>query len=338
MARAHQVSALVLGTTLAVGLGVAALAAGTGTVDPPPRIAFVARGDVAADALAVGPVAGRLGAPVFTTATTELVEAARQGLVAHDPELVIVAGGTVAITEDVRTQIAQALGLPLGDVRRVDGLDRYDTARQVAALIEEFNPAFLPVDATAADADLLDGLDSTAFLRTTDDVDADLLDGRDSTFFASLSTVGVVPVAQGAPVFLTLPTADYTAVATTSTLDLPDLCPGDAEATWLVETRSALKYNLAPAATGTQEVGQRHALVQGGTQWFSGYANMPVLDIAAETTLTGVGMFVGFAPGTYTMQVQAVGLSAAEAGDDVRTTGIGGQTVAAIGHFTGCAP
>lgn len=152
---------------------VAGWAAGTGTVDPPPRIAFVARSDVAADALAVGPIAGRLGAPLFTTRATELVAEAQAGLGAYGPELVIIAGGVGAISLDVERTIETALNLPDDKVVRAAGDNRHATAAAIAALINEYDPAFLPVDATALealDAGTLDGMGPDAFVSSDGEI------------------------------------------------------------------------------------------------------------------------------------------------------------------------
>jgi hypothetical protein len=164
--RTFIATALVLVLT-ALGI-TAAIAAGTGTVTPPPRTAFVARGDDPADALAIGPIAGRAGAPVFTTVPDVLVPEAQAALVAYAPDLVIIAGGTAAISNGVEAAIEAATGLPAGDVIRAAGANRFDTAAKAADLIAAYNPAFLPVEATATDSDLLDGLDSTAFVTTSD--------------------------------------------------------------------------------------------------------------------------------------------------------------------------
>jgi hypothetical protein len=153
--------AVLLAAALVLGAVGAAAAIVGGTVDPPPRMAFVARADNAADALGVGPIAGRFGAPLFTTWRDELVEDARVGLAAHDPELVIIAGGQAAIGPAVEQAIRDLL--PAATVRRVAGVDRNQTTRLVAELINDYDPAFLPVDATSANADLLDGKDASAF-------------------------------------------------------------------------------------------------------------------------------------------------------------------------------
>lgn len=156
-ARATLVASLtILG--LAVGL-VVADAAGTGTVTPPPRIALVAHGVNPADALAAGPIAAQIGAPIFTTSPNALSAGAANGLSAYGPEVVIVVGGAGALPDSILDQVRTATGLTGDDVRRVFGTDRYETARQLSTMLsdEGFTTAFLPVDATAVDSTHLGG-------------------------------------------------------------------------------------------------------------------------------------------------------------------------------------
>lgn len=168
---------------LATGVVAGLAAGGNGPVEPPPKIAFLANGINPADALAAGGIAGQLGAPLFTTRPDVLEEAAKTGIVAYDPELVIVLGGPIALAESVLTELAAATGLavvpaipvPAEGIVRIAGEDRFSTAAAVAGLLAAYNPAYLPVDATALgaiaadtaseadNADTLDDLDSTAF-------------------------------------------------------------------------------------------------------------------------------------------------------------------------------
>jgi len=184
-------------TALLLGI-IGAVAAGTGTVTPPPKIAFVTtNANVAPDALTVGPMAGRLGAPLFITNKDTLGEDTKDALVAYGAELIIVAGGPNTVTDAVLAQISAATGLAIKDfddkpatgIIRAFGSGRDQTAAKLSELIANYNPSFLPVDATAlgaVDADTLDGKDSTAFLGTTDKAaDADKLDGLDSTDFVA---------------------------------------------------------------------------------------------------------------------------------------------------------
>lgn len=166
---------LLLVTVSLVATGVVAgfAVGGSGTSPPPPRIVFVANGVNPADALAAGSIAGQLGAPLFTTRQDSLDPAAASGIAAYRPELVLVLGGPVAIAENVLTELSQVTGLaittatdPQDGIARVAGENRFATAAAVAALLAAYDPAFLPVDATALgalDSDTLDGLDSTAF-------------------------------------------------------------------------------------------------------------------------------------------------------------------------------
>lgn len=220
----HTFVATGLVALLALAGVTAAIAAGPAG-DPPPRIAFLANGIVPADALAAGPIAGQLGAPLFTTQPDTLSQPAADGLDDADPELVIVLGGPVAVSDTVVNQAAAVTGLtvvadpdsrPDAGIVRAAGQDRFETAQIVAQLLGAYDPAYLGVDLTAVDADLLDGKDSTAFQPAgayalagqactagkvvtgiaadgtptcaTDQVgafdgDADTLDGRDSTEF-----------------------------------------------------------------------------------------------------------------------------------------------------------
>lgn len=170
---------------------------------PDVRFAFVARGDNPIDALGAAPVAGRLDAPVLLTPPTTLSDAARQGLVDQAPEVVVIAGGPAAVSTEVEQAIGQAV--PEAQVRRVAGQDRYLTAAALASLVREYEPAFaytgrasgedtnaygiacpsgqvltgisgdgepmcVTDTADGGDAQTLDGLDSSQFVRTGDHV------------------------------------------------------------------------------------------------------------------------------------------------------------------------
>jgi hypothetical protein len=191
MTVAFTISALLLGI-------IGAVAAGTGTVTPPPKIAFVTtNANVAPDALTVGPMAGRLGAPLFITNKDSLGDDVKTALVAYDAELIIVAGGPNTVTDGVLAQISAATGLAIKDIAdtpadgivRVFGSGRDQTAVALSELIAAYNPKFLPTDATAADSDLLDGKDSTEFLgATAKAADSEKLDGMDSSAFFPVVT------------------------------------------------------------------------------------------------------------------------------------------------------
>lgn len=160
---------------LLAAAGVTAAIAADPAPPPPPRIAFLANGIVPADALAAGPIAGQLGAPMYTTQPDALSSAAATGLDDYDPELVIVLGGPVAIHDGVIDQVEATTGLtesavatPAGGIVRAAGGDRFDTAAAVADLLTDYNPAYLPINLQAIDADKLDGKDASDFALKSD--------------------------------------------------------------------------------------------------------------------------------------------------------------------------
>lgn len=121
----------------------------------PPRIAFLARADNPVDALGASAVAAQLGGVVLLTGADSLDPAAGDGLDAFAPDLVILAGGVGALSEQV-AQDVEALGY---DTRRVAGQGRTATAAALAGLLGEFEPAFLLRNATAARAEVADVAD-----------------------------------------------------------------------------------------------------------------------------------------------------------------------------------
>lgn len=165
--RARAALAAVLSLVL-LGSAMAAYAVTTSTttagIEAPPRTAFLARSDIPVDALAAGPIAGRAGGPVLVTSPSALSGQARQGLIDYDPDLVILAGGTGALSAAVEAQVATAV--PGATVRRVAGADRTQTARRFAELIGEYNPAWLPIDSTALLPDVVMADDGAVAMPT----------------------------------------------------------------------------------------------------------------------------------------------------------------------------
>jgi hypothetical protein len=113
--------------------------------ETPPSLAFLVREDNPVDAFGASAVAGRMGAPVLLSNQTTLSEEARRGLMEADPDIVIIAGGVAALAPEIEEQVAAAL--PSAEVRRVGGATRIHTAENMAKLIGEFAPAWLPAAA-----------------------------------------------------------------------------------------------------------------------------------------------------------------------------------------------
>ncbi len=101
--------------------------------DPYPRIAFVARNDNPFDALGVGAIAGAVGGVIAITAPGALSVPAATVLTEFDPDLVIIAGGVGAVSQQVEDDV-DALGE--WDVERAAGNTRDETAREVARIID----------------------------------------------------------------------------------------------------------------------------------------------------------------------------------------------------------
>lgn len=91
--------------------------------------AFLARGDLYADALAVSPIAAGNGVPVLLTRPSTLPSATSIALASLDTTEVVVTGSTAAIA----TSVASAVdAMPGVSIVRWAGGDRYETAAQVA--------------------------------------------------------------------------------------------------------------------------------------------------------------------------------------------------------------
>ncbi len=84
----------------------------------------IASGEGFADALAGGPAAAQLGAPLLLTSPAALPTAVRAELQRLGPSEAVVLGGPAAVSDGVVTEL-RALGVT---VTRASGTDRYDTA------------------------------------------------------------------------------------------------------------------------------------------------------------------------------------------------------------------
>lgn len=161
----HLAIAVVAGATVVFAVWWTAPAlsqtAGPGPVD---SYAVVARADNPVDALAAAAVAGQLGAPVYLTFTDSLDDQARQGLVDTAPDVVVLAGGPAALSQQVEDQIVALL--PGSLVRRVGGAGRTETARLLNELPGELG-IVRPVLAGATVAGDV-GIDGTLTVAGTD--------------------------------------------------------------------------------------------------------------------------------------------------------------------------
>lgn len=120
-----------------------------------PELAFIARGDLFADALSASPVAYGNAAPVLLVKPTELPAATIDAVKATGVSNTVIVGGTAA----VGTSVERSLGT-LTDTVRISGSDRYDTSAKFSewAADEEFASFAFTGIATGQDfADALSG-------------------------------------------------------------------------------------------------------------------------------------------------------------------------------------
>lgn len=92
---------------------------------------LVARQDVFPDALAAGPLAAELEAPLLLSRRDGLSQVAADAILDLGASRAVVLGGTAALDEQVVEDLV-ALGLDRSDVRRVSGANRFATAAAIA--------------------------------------------------------------------------------------------------------------------------------------------------------------------------------------------------------------
>lgn len=92
-------------------------------------VTYVATGEDFPDALAVGSLAAGTDGPVLLTRGDLLPSATRAALEELTPERIVVLGGTAAVADTV---VQQLTGYTSGQVTRIAGTDRYETAALVA--------------------------------------------------------------------------------------------------------------------------------------------------------------------------------------------------------------
>lgn len=174
---------------LVAGMAVTAAGAQSAAAEPPPELVILARSDNPADALAAGPVGGVLGAPVLLTPASSLHPAAADAIRSIDPDLVIIAGGPVALSAEVELAVIN-LGYP---TQRAAGGDRHETAAIVAGLLAEYSAGRPVLTGAPVTDEVIPGLNAARlggkqagdFLgRNEKAADAEQLDGKDSAAFA----------------------------------------------------------------------------------------------------------------------------------------------------------
>jgi putative cell wall-binding protein len=90
----------------------------------------LARGDVFADALAGSLIAGALEAPILLSQQNVLTPVAAEAIDELGADRVIILGGEAAISSATEQQVRDRAGV--NTVDRIDGLNRFDTARLIA--------------------------------------------------------------------------------------------------------------------------------------------------------------------------------------------------------------
>lgn len=115
-----------VGGVLAATGGLDALA---GAASQSQKIVFIARDDTAFDAALAASVAGKIGMPVLLTPTNSLSSTTAGALESLAPDLVVVVGGPLAISDAVVAAI-ESLGFV---VKRIYGVDVDGTAAALAS-------------------------------------------------------------------------------------------------------------------------------------------------------------------------------------------------------------
>jgi putative cell wall-binding protein len=103
-------------------------------------VVYVAAGTTYPDALAGGPAAALQGGPLLLVAPDSIPATVAAELTRLQPQQIVLLGGTAAVSSAVESQLA---GYTSGQVTRVAGADRYDTAAQLAGRFSVGSPVFV---------------------------------------------------------------------------------------------------------------------------------------------------------------------------------------------------
>ncbi|HET6379520.1 MAG TPA: S8 family serine peptidase [candidate division Zixibacteria bacterium] len=115
-------------------------------------VVYLATGSTFPDALAAGPLAARSGGPVLLVTPTSVPPATAAALDRLDPGRIVVLGGSGAISDAVVNAVKGYAG---GQVSRLAGADRYETAARISAsrwATDGPDTVLLATGATFADA------------------------------------------------------------------------------------------------------------------------------------------------------------------------------------------
>jgi hypothetical protein len=201
---------LIFATVIALFVSVAWIGAANqaraGSATP---VVYVTTGENFPDALGAGPAAAIVKGPILLVAQNAIPGETAAELTRLAPDKIIIVGGTAVVSPAVE----DGLKAYAGTVERIAGSNRYDTAAKLSASVfpasvaafpgpidadtldgkdsaafassvHDHDANYLAISGKAADAGLLDGMDSTEFLGTADKAaDSEKLDGKDSTAF-----------------------------------------------------------------------------------------------------------------------------------------------------------
>lgn len=110
--------------------------------------AVITYGENFPDALAAAPLANLLNAPILLTATNSIPDSTKQILTSFKVKTVYLVGGQAVISQNVADSLT-AMGI---SVTRLAGVDRYDTAIQVAKQLKPPSTLFVTTGQDYADA------------------------------------------------------------------------------------------------------------------------------------------------------------------------------------------
>jgi N-acetylmuramoyl-L-alanine amidase len=82
-----------------------------------------------ADALAATPLAYHLNAPILLTEPNQLNDKTKKEIVRLHPTEVVIVGGTASVSDTIVNELK---ALPVRNVRRIDGIDRYEVSSNIA--------------------------------------------------------------------------------------------------------------------------------------------------------------------------------------------------------------